>query len=175
MNNFNFFAQEGKLKAICLPSFCLVFLLFISSNFLLAQPDSFTISGCSVFSGAANGDYTRNATDVEGCPCYNNSNGGSLFKEPFTLTWIYNDTYTCTGLLSGFSYNVYAQGSDACDISTATTTQCDPSTTLSFPSPSSASIPTLSEWGLIILALLFMTAGTLYLVQPNFRKSFEQK
>ncbi len=28
-------------------------------------------------------------------------------------------------------------------------------------------IPTLSEWGLIILALLLMTAGTLYLVQPN--------
>ncbi|MEZ4885311.1 MAG: IPTL-CTERM sorting domain-containing protein [Chitinophagales bacterium] len=33
--------------------------------------------------------------------------------------------------------------------------------------PVSNSIPTLSEWGLIILALLFMTFGTLYLVQPN--------
>ena len=34
---------------------------------------------------------------------------------------------------------------------------------------SAASIPTLSEWGLIILALLLMTAGTLYLVQqPSF-------
>ncbi|MEZ4885319.1 MAG: IPTL-CTERM sorting domain-containing protein [Chitinophagales bacterium] len=30
-----------------------------------------------------------------------------------------------------------------------------------------AAIPTLSQWGLIILALLLMTAGTLYLVQPN--------
>lgn len=29
-----------------------------------------------------------------------------------------------------------------------------------------ASIPTLSEWGLIILALMLMTLGTLYLVQP---------
>ncbi|MEZ4885314.1 MAG: IPTL-CTERM sorting domain-containing protein [Chitinophagales bacterium] len=31
----------------------------------------------------------------------------------------------------------------------------------------SPAIPTLSQWGLIILALLLMTAGTLYLVQPN--------
>ncbi len=30
----------------------------------------------------------------------------------------------------------------------------------------SAAIPTLSQWGLIILALLLMTLGTLYLVQP---------
>ena len=38
-----------------------------------------------------------------------------------------------------------------------------------------AGVPTLSEWGLIILALMFMTMGTLYLVQPNFRRGFEQK
>ncbi|MFK7905439.1 MAG: IPTL-CTERM sorting domain-containing protein, partial [Chitinophagales bacterium] len=43
------------------------------------------------------------------------------------------------------------------------------------PDAPPASIPTLSEWGLIVLALLFMTLGTLYLVQPNFRRSFEQK
>jgi len=36
-------------------------------------------------------------------------------------------------------------------------------------------IPTLSEWGLIILALMFMTMGTLYLVQPNFRGGLEQE
>lgn len=43
--------------------------------------------------------------------------------------------------------------------------------------PSSAaptSIPTLSEWGLIILALLLMTFGTLYLVQPNWRQELEE-
>ncbi|MFK7907765.1 MAG: IPTL-CTERM sorting domain-containing protein [Chitinophagales bacterium] len=38
-----------------------------------------------------------------------------------------------------------------------------------------ASIPTLSEWGLIILALSFMTLGTLYLVQPSVRSSLEQE
>ncbi|MGB1243759.1 MAG: IPTL-CTERM sorting domain-containing protein, partial [Chitinophagales bacterium] len=38
-----------------------------------------------------------------------------------------------------------------------------------------AGIPTLSEWGLLILALLLMTFGTLYLVQPSVRHSFEQE
>ncbi len=31
-----------------------------------------------------------------------------------------------------------------------------------------AAIPTLSEWGLLNLALLLMTFGTIYLIQPNF-------
>ncbi len=35
---------------------------------------------------------------------------------------------------------------------------------------SSSDIPTLSEWGLIILALLLMTLGVLYQLQPRFRK-----
>ena len=34
-------------------------------------------------------------------------------------------------------------------------------------------IPTLSEWSLIILALLLMTLGTLYLVQPSVESGFE--
>lgn len=37
--------------------------------------------------------------------------------------------------------------------------------------PPATDVPTLSEWGLIILALLLMTLGTLYLVQPNFREA----
>ena len=32
----------------------------------------------------------------------------------------------------------------------------------------SASIPTLSEWGLLNLAILLMTFGTIYLINPNF-------
>ncbi len=39
---------------------------------------------------------------------------------------------------------------------------------------SNPKVPTLSEWGLIILALLLMTLGVLYLVQPNWRRRFEQ-
>lgn len=35
-------------------------------------------------------------------------------------------------------------------------------------------VPTLSEWALIILALMLMTAGTLYLVQPNFREGLNR-
>ena len=40
---------------------------------------------------------------------------------------------------------------------------------------SNASIPTLSEWGLIVLALFFMTLGTLYLLQPEFNKLQKEK
>jgi len=44
------------------------------------------------------------------------------------------------------------------------------------PASSNTDVPTLSEWGLIILALSFMTLGTLYLVQPKFRGGiFEQE
>ncbi len=43
------------------------------------------------------------------------------------------------------------------------------------PSSSNPEVPTLSEWGLIILALLLMTLGALYLVQPRFRSSLEQE
>lgn len=35
---------------------------------------------------------------------------------------------------------------------------------------SAASIPTLSEWGLILLALLLMTFGVLYQLQPRFKE-----
>ena len=31
-----------------------------------------------------------------------------------------------------------------------------------------AQIPTMSEWGLINLAILLMTFGTIYLINPNF-------
>jgi len=43
------------------------------------------------------------------------------------------------------------------------------------PSTSNPEVPTLSEWGLIILALLLMTLGTVYLVQPKFRGRLEQE
>jgi len=50
------------------------------------------------------------------------------------------------------------------------------SITLALTPPSSGgNVPTLSEWGLIILALLLMTLGTLVLVQPNWRGRFGQE
>ncbi|MGB0931150.1 MAG: IPTL-CTERM sorting domain-containing protein [Chitinophagales bacterium] len=39
----------------------------------------------------------------------------------------------------------------------------------------SGSIPTLSEWGLIVLALMLMTFGTLYLVHPSKKVFFNKK
>jgi len=160
-------------------SFCLVALLSLPSNSLLAQPSFFTISGCSTV--AANGNYTRNATNAEGCPCYDNSNGGILYN--FFGHWLYSDTDTCDSTTGG----ILLYRSSGCNISTATLSNspsasqgCDPETTLCIGSAATcnsalADVPTLSEWGLIILALMFMTMGTLYLVQPNFRRGFEQK
>jgi len=49
---------------------------------------------------------------------------------------------------------------------------CD---TCPVPNSGAVSIPTLSEWGLLILALVLMTAGTLYLVQLSVRNSLEQE
>ncbi len=43
------------------------------------------------------------------------------------------------------------------------------------PNPSGGDVPTLSEWGLIVLALLLMTLGTLVLVQPNWREVWNRK
>ncbi len=36
--------------------------------------------------------------------------------------------------------------------------------------PPSPEVPTLSQWGLLILALLFMSLGTLYLLQPKLQE-----
>lgn len=63
-------------------------------------------------------------------------------------------------------------GNVASPLAFANTSACTAST--SFPAaacpvvvpPTPSDVPTLSEWGLILLALLLMTAGTLYLVQP---------
>ncbi len=38
---------------------------------------------------------------------------------------------------------------------------------------SGGDVPTLSEWGLIVLALLLMTLGTLYLLKPSVQRRVE--
>lgn len=40
---------------------------------------------------------------------------------------------------------------------------------------SSNGVPTLSEWGLIMLALLLMTLGVLYQLQPRFREVMQEQ
>ena len=39
-------------------------------------------------------------------------------------------------------------------------------------SSGAADVPTLSEWGLLILALLLMTLGTVYLLQPSLEQEY---
>ncbi|MEZ4886411.1 MAG: hypothetical protein R3E32_16870 [Chitinophagales bacterium] len=132
MNNFNFLSNFKWFL-----SFCLVGLLSLSSNFALAQPDSFTIAGCSVT--GADGNYTRDAADALGCPCYNNSNGGILVND--AGGWSFSSA-TCSnpfGVPRTLLYNSDS-GNAYCDISAATNATCAPSTTLILAAPS-ASIP----------------------------------
>ncbi|MGB1243614.1 MAG: hypothetical protein ACPG49_13885 [Chitinophagales bacterium] len=62
----------------------------------------------------------------------------------------------------------------AIDLGHRDATNLDIICTVGIVAPSnSLDIPNLSEWGLLILALSFMTLGTLYLLQPSRR--FEQE
>jgi len=120
------------------------------------------------------------ANSYLGCPCYDNASGGVIV---FTSSIIYSAipiTITCATINSAsffLGYTVYNSPSTPCDISTALPSVCDPTTTLSniHYASTSASIPTLSEWGLIVLALLLMTFGTLALLQPKWKGRFEQE
>ncbi len=160
---FFFFNFSTLLRTYCFG------ILFFSTVSVFGQPNSFTISGCSSISGAANGSYTRSATDVNGCPCYEKADNTAVYFRPSGNSWAYSSG-SCTAISAGelYTYN------GGCDIAIAGFGNCDPAATLiniQYPS----GVPTLSEWGLIILALLLMTLGTVYLVQPNWRGRFEQK
>jgi len=72
-----------------------------------------------------------------------------------------------------FTNNDYADGNLITHANGyATSNNLDFEINMTSAAPTSAGIPTLSEWGLIILALSFMTMGTLYLVQPKFGSKF---
>ncbi|MEZ4887114.1 MAG: IPTL-CTERM sorting domain-containing protein [Chitinophagales bacterium] len=136
---------------------------------IIAQPDSFTITGCTNSGANMDGTYTRSATDLEGCPCYERiTDNRAIGYYSIANEWAYsiNPCATFAAVLAVYGYT-------DCDITTATTSACDPATTLTVAG--GADVPTLSQWGLIVLALLLMTAGTLYLLQPKFRGGFEQK
>ncbi len=76
----------------------------------------------------------------------------ALSEESSTGSAVSMDWTISSGALSGTSHQVAAKINAISSGSGST----------------SNDIPTLSEWGLIILALLLMTFGTIYLIQPNF-------
>ena len=184
MNNFNNMTifsptvQQSKSPIINLFfKTCLIALAFCLGNAsIFAQPTSFTISGCTVDAYNLSGTYVQSATNHEGCPCYERTTDNlAIGYYPDTGDWVYSQN-SCDNFFSPVG-PVYTHV--GCDITNATTNTyagCDPATTLTVvPVGGEAeAIPTLSEWGLIILALMLMTAGTLYLVQPNWRKRFKQ-
>jgi len=96
-----------------------------------------------------------------------------------TATPILTQILTASSLVCGngtFNSNFVAPSSNMTirftDISTNTTNVDFYLQTASIVQ--SGSIPTLSEWGLIVLALMLMTLGTLHLIQPNLRNSLKQ-
>lgn len=169
---------------ICFLSVCVLFYSFD----IVAQPfpESFTISGCSSMTSntgmppiTVNGDYIRGAVDSQTCPCYENLSNNAVvtYLPQLGGIWYVSEPLngSCSDIIgSGTLFYKSATGADACDISLSVlgnaSFYCDPATTLSnvvYPPPTTE-VPTLSEWGLIVLALLLMTLGTLYLLQPNF-------
>ncbi len=219
-------AQKGKLKLKWLLSFCLICLLFLSSNSVLAQPIAFTFNGLDnnqstitkTVSGVtltlSNEQPDNNfQTDGDGLAVLaNTAIGGALGDcSEFTMMFSadvqllsYNIAYgissmegdesltftdgSSTTIESGFSslgsHNFSNQICITANTSITVTSDFGGGVTndlIQFismtvqpetcSSSNPASIPTLSEWGLLILALLLMTLGTLYLLQqPRFEQ-----
>ncbi len=169
--------QQQGLSFKYLLTFCLIGLFSFSSNMVLAEPTSFTITGCTVSGVNIDGDYFCSGIDlgVDNCPCYELADGSKSIAATISNIWSYS-LQPCSSFSGGGS--VFIKPFGDCDITNTTTLLCDPDIVMSNVQYGSAclnavtsnSIPTLSEWGLIILALLLMTLGTLVLVQPNWRK-----
>lgn len=91
-----------------------------------------------------------------------NRESGVPFVPSESLFFNTADTFTPPCGAAGW---VATENCPTCSLS-ITSGDCDSSIT----NANSTDIPTLSQWGLIILALLLMTFGTLYLIQPNLQR-----
>ncbi|MFK7908828.1 MAG: IPTL-CTERM sorting domain-containing protein [Chitinophagales bacterium] len=136
--------------------------LFLGSEILSAQiPGSFTTDTFGPFCL-----YSSNFTydgDVNSKPSYENQDG-SLLVSWDGAKWIVG---------TGFEHASDTPFPPATGWTTLFGSGCNNPFAINAYGPdlsSGGDVPTLSEWGLIILALLFMTFGTLYLIQPQFNK-----
>ncbi len=103
------------------------------------------------------------------------SNGLVLEGEDFNLMeigggvsyWSWSGPNNFSSTLQNPTVYAATKSAEGDYVVTVTNTEnCSGTSATSVIVESIADVPTLSEWGLIILALLLMTAGTLYLVQP---------
>ncbi len=104
------------------------------------------------------------------------SNGLVLEGEDFNLMeigggvsyWSWSGPNNFSSTLQNPTVYAATKSAEGDYVVTVTNTEnCSGTSATSVIVESIADVPTLSEWGLIILALLLMTAGTLYLVQPT--------
>ncbi len=135
--------------------------------------------GCDAFSFTVPSGATISAVSVS---TYSQSGFGGMGVGSYSGTPLSDITATLvtapTDILSLFGggslapnqYGLATADSDGIDGSST----YEISITLT-PDSSGGDVPTLSEWGLIVLALLLMTLGTLVLVQPNWRGAWNKK
>ncbi len=154
--------------------FTLLCSFLCSSQFLSAQSidfvvDNFCDNTGNVYTVTQSG--TLNDKPEYTCAsCYYNRpirlywTGSEWFLEDYTLPTPLARNSTNTSIPPCHANFPWSTG---CGI-TSLTGDCTPTIA------NGGDVPTLSEWGLIILALLLMTLGTLYLAQPNWRRRFEQ-
>lgn len=143
----------------------------------LADIQAQTVEISSSCSPDVDGSYTLQA-DVNGRPSFVNGNfsiewSGTRWENVNTsgVVGSFNtlDTpYPPASSLQAWTPNPVAVNCFPPGIFSGNGTCCTLDCTIMCPS-NNHSIPTLSEWGLIILALLFMTLGTLYLLEGQGR------
>jgi len=147
--------------------------------FGISEVNAQTVEITGSCSSAADGTYTQ-AADVNGRP--------SFVLNTATIQWSGTRWEHTSGSAIGMFNTADTPNPPASSLQAWTAGVCNPTGTFSgsgtcctlacatlCPTGGGADVPTLSEWGLIVLALLLLTLGTLYLVQPSVRESFERE
>ena len=142
----------------------LILSIALVGNIIYSQPTSFTIAGCSA---AADGSYVQSADMIGGCPCYSKVGATFNIHKASTTLWILSDEL-CSEKVQNNVSPLFLVGIDPCNILTATANACDPSSILL------NSVPTMGEWGLIILTLLLFLVGTVAIIQNKLRPRIDQ-
>jgi len=134
----------------------LTFFLSFGVLFAFGQPESFTISGHMLTD--ANGSW-KTADVTAMCPCYDEDVPiPTKSISTFPMNWVYRNA-RCSdiaGLLGNVTSNVVT-----CDITNATLLSGTLTNVVYPENP----IPTLSQWGLMLLGLLMLILGVVAVKQ----------
>ena len=171
-------AQKKNFKNLTVFLFLTFLFLFFNETTKAQNPVSFTVTGCTT----GNGDYIQ-GEDFNNCTCCERADGSPGVIAIDNGVWIYDDAHSdCATVGSGGSggednpdgrlqafASIDMYNYVDCNILNATSNSCDPGA-ITNVIYSAGDVPTLSEWGLIILALLFMSFGTIAILQHKTSK-----